>query len=61
MHELMAEPARVFFVMAGLIGIALAVAAAHALDDIPAYVIKNGRAEEIHLYIGEMTDDGEWW
>lgn len=31
MYELMAEPARVFFVMAGLIGIALAVAVAAAL------------------------------
>ena len=27
------------------------------LDDIPAYVIKNGRAEEIRLYIGEMTEN----
>ena len=28
-----------------------------ALSDIPAYVIKDGKAEEIHLYIKEMTDD----
>jgi aconitate hydratase len=27
------------------------------LKDIPAYVIKNGKAEEIHLYIADMTPD----
>lgn len=31
MHELMVEPARVFFMMAGLIGITLAVTVAAAL------------------------------
>jgi len=31
MHELMVEPARVFFMMAGLIGIVLAAAVAAAL------------------------------
>ena len=27
------------------------------LTDIPAYVIKNGKAEEIHLYIQPMTEN----
>jgi aconitate hydratase len=27
------------------------------LKDIPAYVIKNGKAEELHLYIADMTPD----
>ena len=27
----------------------------NTLDEIPAYVIKNGEAKEIHLYIKEMT------
>ena len=27
------------------------------LDDIPAYVIKDGKAEEIHLYIKDMTPE----
>ncbi len=27
------------------------------LSDIPAYVIKNGKAEEIHLYIQQMTEN----
>ncbi|WP_432627672.1 hydratase [Brotaphodocola sp.] len=27
------------------------------LSDIPAYVIKNGKAEEIHLYVQPMTDN----
>ncbi|HCK88923.1 MAG TPA: hydratase [Erysipelotrichaceae bacterium] len=29
----------------------------NTLDDIPAYVIRNGKAEEIHLYIKPMTEE----
>ena len=27
------------------------------LSDIPAYVIKDGKAEEIHLYVQPMTEN----